>query len=118
MAQFPLVEVVALDMCSSAHGPASATAIDYVEAHNRARAPVGVGPLKWSESLATAATRVVIHQRDNNHCDLAADPNSFDLLRHQVWLQPVLDNCQDADGDAPHGGGKLGGGEAVLRPRQ
>ncbi|XP_068344056.1 STS14 protein-like [Pyrus communis] len=77
MAQFPLVVVVALDICSSAHGATSATAIDYVEAHNLARAPVGVGPLKWSESLATAATRVVIHQRDNNRCDLAADPESL-----------------------------------------
>ncbi|CAN6698500.1 unnamed protein product [Malus baccata var. baccata] len=95
MAQFPLVVVVALDICSSAHGAASATAIDYVEAHNRARAPVGVGPLKWSKSLATAATRVVIYQRDNNRCDLAAEPNSLtgsDPKTRTAMLRMALEN--------------------------
>ncbi|KAA8547293.1 hypothetical protein F0562_003843 [Nyssa sinensis] len=82
MAKFFLA-LVALAMChSSAHSvqpPADATAPgappnathDFLDAHNQARAEVGVGPLEWSEMLANATSLLVRYQRDKKGCGFA-----------------------------------------------
>ncbi|KAK3015354.1 hypothetical protein RJ639_005626 [Escallonia herrerae] len=44
---------------------------EYLEAHNQARAEVGVSPLKWSEKLANATSLQVRYQRDKQGCKFA-----------------------------------------------
>lgn len=51
--------------------PINSAAREFLEAHNQARASVGVGPLKWSETLANATGRVVRYQRDKMGCRFA-----------------------------------------------
>ncbi|XVE87233.1 hypothetical protein DITRI_Ditri18aG0100100 [Diplodiscus trichospermus] len=46
----------------------SSAAREFLEAHNQARAAVGVAPLKWSEQVANAAGRVVRYQRNKMGC--------------------------------------------------
>ncbi|KAI4314899.1 hypothetical protein L6164_027762 [Bauhinia variegata] len=41
---------------------------EYLDAHNEARAALGVEPLKWSEKLASASRELVLHQRDVMGC--------------------------------------------------
>ncbi|XWS41990.1 hypothetical protein CRYUN_Cryun17cG0130000 [Craigia yunnanensis] len=43
----------------------------FLEAHNQARAAVGVGPLKWSEQLANATGRLARYQRNKMDCQFA-----------------------------------------------
>lgn len=51
--------------------PSAQVAGEFVEAHNQARAAVGVGPLQWSETLANATGRVVRYQRIKTRCQFA-----------------------------------------------
>ncbi|KAJ9669919.1 hypothetical protein PVL29_026469 [Vitis rotundifolia] len=44
---------------------------EYLDAHNQARARVGVGPLQWSEQLAHETSLLVRYQRDNQGCEFA-----------------------------------------------
>lgn len=49
----------------------SSSAQEFLAAHNRARAEVGVPPLKWSSSLANATSRLVRYQRNKMACQFA-----------------------------------------------
>lgn len=56
--------------------PLSSAAQEYLQAHNQARAAVGVGPLEWSESLENASSLVVRYQRNKMGCQFANMTNS------------------------------------------
>ncbi|KAF3438853.1 hypothetical protein FNV43_RR17128 [Rhamnella rubrinervis] len=85
-----LVLLVALTMCminsvqSAATPSPSAAAREFVEAHNQARAAVGVDPLKWSETLANATSRVVRYQRNKMGCQFA-DLKGSKYGANQFW---------------------------------
>lgn len=49
----------------------SSSAGEFLEAHNQARAAVGVGPLKWSGELANASSRLARYQRNKLGCQFA-----------------------------------------------
>lgn len=57
---------------------------DFLEAHNQARAAVGVGPLKWTEMLANATSKLVRYQRDKMGCQFANLTNSK-FGGNQLW---------------------------------
>lgn len=76
--------ILALAIChSSAQGvpppastgkpaaPLNAAAQAYLDAHNQARAEVGVQPLKWCGKLANATSLLVRYQRDKQACNFA-----------------------------------------------
>ncbi|XAR73923.1 hypothetical protein NMG60_11008053 [Bertholletia excelsa] len=44
---------------------------EFLDAHNKARAEVGVEPLKWSEKLAKDTSLLVRYQRDKKGCEFA-----------------------------------------------
>ncbi|KAK6924295.1 CAP domain [Dillenia turbinata] len=44
---------------------------DFLDAHNKARAEVGVAPLQWNPKLANATSRLVRYQRDKMGCKFA-----------------------------------------------
>ncbi|XWS45349.1 hypothetical protein CRYUN_Cryun15aG0129200 [Craigia yunnanensis] len=44
---------------------------EFLEAHNQARAAVRVGPLKWSDLLANATSRLARYQRNKMGCQFA-----------------------------------------------
>ncbi|KAK1588318.1 hypothetical protein Q3G72_022050 [Acer saccharum] len=56
--------VVAVPVLSNA-------AREFLEAHNKARAQVGVAPLKWSDHLANATRRFVRYQRIHKGCQFS-----------------------------------------------
>ncbi|XP_059455933.1 STS14 protein-like [Corylus avellana] len=62
--------------------PLPTAAKEYLQGHNQARAAVRVSPLKWSEGLANAASRVVRYQRNKMRCGLASLTN-----RNYGWNQ-------------------------------
>ncbi|KAG5062299.1 hypothetical protein JHK85_003482 [Glycine max] len=49
----------------------SAEAREFLEAHNQARAAVGVEPLRWSEQLANVTSKLARYQRDKLGCEFA-----------------------------------------------
>ncbi|XP_070019716.1 STS14 protein-like [Nicotiana sylvestris] len=49
----------------------SSAAQEFLDAHNKARAEVGVGPLKWSTMLANATSIITRYQRDKRNCSFA-----------------------------------------------
>ncbi|KAK1360004.1 SCP domain-containing protein [Heracleum sosnowskyi] len=49
----------------------NAAAQEYLDAHNSARAEVGVQPLNWSVTLKNTARLIVLYQRDKNNCKFA-----------------------------------------------
>ncbi|XP_061338548.1 STS14 protein-like [Gastrolobium bilobum] len=51
--------------------PLPAAAREFLEAHDMARAEVGVQPLRWSQQLANATSRLVRYQRDKMACQFA-----------------------------------------------
>ncbi|ESW28863.1 hypothetical protein PHAVU_002G024400 [Phaseolus vulgaris] len=51
--------------------PLTAAASEYLEAHNEARAAVGVEPLRWSEKLGNASSLMVRYQRNKMGCEFA-----------------------------------------------
>jgi hypothetical protein len=64
--------------------PLPSVAKEYLEGHNKARAEVGVGPLRWSEELANAARRLVRYQKNNMGCGLASLTN-HKYGGNQLW---------------------------------
>ncbi|TKY70509.1 STS14 protein [Spatholobus suberectus] len=51
--------------------PLTAAGREFLEAHNQARAAVGVEPLNWSEKLANASSLMVRYQRNKMGCEFA-----------------------------------------------
>ncbi|KAK7309250.1 hypothetical protein RJT34_05821 [Clitoria ternatea] len=51
--------------------PLSGAAREFLEAHNEARAAVGVEPLSWSEKLGNATSLMVRYQRNQKGCEFA-----------------------------------------------
>ncbi|TXG59551.1 hypothetical protein EZV62_014124 [Acer yangbiense] len=49
----------------------SNAAKEFLEAHNKARAQVGVAPLKWSDHLADATSHFVRYQRVHKGCQFS-----------------------------------------------
>ncbi|OMO84202.1 Allergen V5/Tpx-1-related protein [Corchorus olitorius] len=64
--------------------PLPAAAREFLEAHNQARAAVGVGPLKWSEQLANATSLLARFQRNNMNCQFANLTN-HKYGANQLW---------------------------------
>ncbi|CAN1224999.1 STS14 protein [Linum grandiflorum] len=64
--------------------PLSTAAREFLEAHNQARAAVGVGPLTWSHSLTAAAGKTARMQRDKTNCEFANLTNSK-YGGNQMW---------------------------------
>ncbi|OVA18621.1 Allergen V5/Tpx-1-related [Macleaya cordata] len=62
----------------------SATAKQFLMAHNRARAAVRVGPLKWSDKLAFDTSLLVRLQRNNHSCNFA-DMSLTKYGMNQMW---------------------------------
>lgn len=86
MAQSVLLSLVLLAMChdsvqavrqaatTPSETPAAALPVasqEFLDAHNEARAEVGVGPLKWNQALANLTSRLVRYQRDKMGCQFA-----------------------------------------------
>lgn len=67
-----------------APAPLPAAAKEFLEAHNQAREAVGVAPLKWSEGLANATSRLVRYQRNNMGCKFA-NVSSSKYGGNQLW---------------------------------
>lgn len=70
--------------------PISLAAPQFLEAHNKARAAVGVGPLKWSPSLANFASKLVSNmvdgKRDCNFADLSRRSRMYHIgSSNQHW---------------------------------
>ena len=57
---------------------------EYLDAHNKARAEVGVGPLKWNFQLAKATSLMVRYQRDRQNCRFA-NLTSGKYGGNQMW---------------------------------
>lgn len=68
----------------SAAAAAPTAASEYLEAHNRARAEVGVDPLRWSEKLANLTDRLVRFQRNQKGCAFA-DLSGSKYGGNQMW---------------------------------
>ncbi|XP_068303477.1 STS14 protein-like [Pyrus communis] len=88
----PLLVLAALAIAISsvhvaaAQAPSSnPSAREYLQAHNQARAAVGVEPLKWSESLANATSRLVRYQRNNQACNFANLTSGSKYGANQLW---------------------------------
>ncbi|XP_052198026.1 STS14 protein [Diospyros lotus] len=92
-----LAAVVALAICqpNTARGAALPTATtpppappsasqEFLDPHNQARAAVGVAPLKWSDMLANATSRLVRYQRDKKGCQFA-ELSSGKYGGNQLW---------------------------------
>ncbi|XP_068344055.1 STS14 protein-like [Pyrus communis] len=90
--KWPIIVLAALALAmSSAHvagaqAPSSnASAREYLQVHNQARAAVGVEPLKWSESLANATSRLVKYQKINQACNFANLTSGSKYGANQLW---------------------------------
>lgn len=57
-----------------------------LNAHNRVRAVVEVGPLRWSEPLAKSATRWAIHLAQDNGCVMTHSGPGENLY----WASPLI----------------------------
>lgn len=81
--------LLAITIVAIGHGsaqvpaPSNATQ-EYLDAHNQARSEVGVGPLKWSETLAKSASLMARYQRDRQNCTFANLTNSK-YGGNQLW---------------------------------
>ncbi|XP_027345817.1 STS14 protein [Abrus precatorius] len=51
--------------------PLPAAAREFLDAHNQARAAVGVEPLKWSQQVANITSKLVRYQRNQMGCQFA-----------------------------------------------
>lgn len=51
--------------------PLTAAAREFLEAHNQARAAVGVEPLRWSEQVANVTSKLARYQRVKTGCQFA-----------------------------------------------
>ncbi|KAL4013043.1 hypothetical protein IC575_025195 [Cucumis melo] len=63
----------------------SPAASEYLEAHNRARAEVGVEPLQWSQNLANLTDRLARFQRNQKGCGFAELSGSR-YGGNQMWV--------------------------------
>lgn len=61
-----------------------AAAQEFLDAHNKARAEVGVGPLKWSPMLAKETSLLVRYQRNKQNCNFA-NLTSGKYGGNQLW---------------------------------
>ncbi|KAI4327532.1 hypothetical protein L6164_019981 [Bauhinia variegata] len=73
---FLLAAVATLQVSGSAQGAGSTVALpkaasEFLNAHNEARATVGVQPLNWSDKLANATSLLVRYQRNKMGCQFA-----------------------------------------------
>jgi len=91
------VSVIALSLLFFAHALAPprpqprSPAQEFLGGHNKARAEVGVGPLRWSPSLANATARLATYQRVKNMCkfaDLSSDKIKYGA--NQLWAQGAV----------------------------
>lgn len=84
---FALVTIVALTILHyiSVQAQPNPADQDFLAAHNRARAEVGVVPLRWSQTLATEATRLA-----NVGCRVATLRTPYGL--NQYWATGALAN--------------------------
>ncbi|KAB1669802.1 hypothetical protein ES319_1Z009100v1 [Gossypium barbadense] len=57
---------------------------DFLQAHNQARAAVGVAPLKWSQQLANASSLIARYQRNKMGCQFANLTN-HKYGANQLW---------------------------------
>ncbi|KAI3665762.1 hypothetical protein L6452_44392 [Arctium lappa] len=57
---------------------------EYLDAHNKARSEVGVGPLRWNFQLAKATSLLVRFQRDRENCRFA-NLTSGKYGGNQMW---------------------------------
>ncbi|XP_010557979.1 PREDICTED: STS14 protein [Tarenaya hassleriana] len=64
----------------------SAAEKDFLDAHNEARAAVGVAPLAWSQALTTAASRFARYQRNQKNCEFA-NLNRGKYGANQLWVK-------------------------------
>ncbi|KAL4314280.1 hypothetical protein HN51_068544 [Arachis hypogaea] len=67
---FSLLLLLAMFLLVS-EGATTPPAKEYLDAHNEARAAVGVQPLSWSDKLANATSLMVRYQRNNMACQFA-----------------------------------------------
>ncbi|GMH06454.1 hypothetical protein Nepgr_008294 [Nepenthes gracilis] len=63
---------------------------EFLDVHNQARAEVGVGPLKWGESLANATTRLVRYQGVRNRCQFANLSSGGKYGANQLWASGMV----------------------------
>ncbi|CAN7090138.1 unnamed protein product [Brassica rapa subsp. narinosa] len=64
----------------------SAAAKAFTDAHNKARAMVGVPPLVWSQTLEAAANRLARYQRNQKQCEFASlNPGKYGA--NQLWAK-------------------------------
>lgn len=65
-----------------------AAAKAFTDAHNKARAMVGVPPLAWSQTLEAAASRLVRYQRNHKNCEFASlNPGKYGA--NQLWAKDL-----------------------------
>uniref|UniRef100_A0A803MCQ6 SCP domain-containing protein n=1 Tax=Chenopodium quinoa TaxID=63459 RepID=A0A803MCQ6_CHEQI len=68
--------------------PLAGPAQEYLDAHNQARAQVGVGPLKWSPNLENATARLAMYQRIKFNCQFAdLNKSKIKYGANQLWAQ-------------------------------
>ncbi|VVB18328.1 unnamed protein product [Arabis nemorensis] len=64
----------------------SAAAKAFTDAHNKARAVVGVSPLVWNQTLETAARWLARYQREEKKCEFASfNPGKYGA--NQLWAK-------------------------------
>ncbi|CAJ1942651.1 unnamed protein product [Sphenostylis stenocarpa] len=75
-ALFLLLALATFHVSSKGEAPPVAPSLppaarEFLEAHNEARAEVGVEPLRWSEQVANVTSKLVRYQRDKMGCQFA-----------------------------------------------
>ncbi|KAK6796834.1 hypothetical protein RDI58_004535 [Solanum bulbocastanum] len=74
---------------TSAATPPSREAQEFMDAHNKARSEVGVGPLTWSPTLAKETSLLVRYQRDKQNCNFANLSNGK-YGGNQLWASGTV----------------------------
>ncbi|XVF61937.1 hypothetical protein PTKIN_Ptkin08bG0175600 [Pterospermum kingtungense] len=104
---YPLVPLLVLALAIFSHIPAAqpvspAASIDtvdqlvapnaareFLDAHNQARAAVGVGPLKWSNQLSNATDHLARYQSNRMGCQFA-NLTGYQYGANQVWSSGIM----------------------------
>lgn len=86
---FLVITILLSIICTTIAQPPPEVAIpadgqEYLDAHNKARAEVGVGPLKWNFQLAKSTSLMVRYQRDRQNCRFA-NLTSGKYGGNQMW---------------------------------
>ncbi|XVF61936.1 hypothetical protein PTKIN_Ptkin08bG0175500 [Pterospermum kingtungense] len=95
MTAYPLVALLVLALAICGHNTAAGIGImeqpvapsaarDFLDAHNQARAVVGVGPLKWSNQVANAADHLARYQSNKKGCHFA-NLTGYKYGANQYW---------------------------------